>query len=320
MPELLSKPHGGFRFFTGYAVACTILLYDALYRRERGDRISYPGRARKEIERLVDFLVEHQADSGGWRYPYTREVAEKRGFPTADMSVTQYVLLALNTAARGGVKVPASTFERALEFVLGAQQPEGPAVELRLDNPNFEEGGDYGPPTIPVPGARARGWGYTDLSRVYGSMTVGGISCLAILKERLRAADALPRDRVRRIDRAILDGLGWVSHHFDVTQNPRHANWHFYYLYGLERAGSLLGLEHFGEHDWYRTGAEYLIAAQVRNDGPQDGHWPAFSKPGQGVSTYHGPVIQTCFALLFLERGTEPPAEPVRPAVVTGGD
>src|SRR5207248_8189752 len=55
--------------------------------------------------------------------------------------------------------------------------------------------------------------------------------------------------------------------------------------------GMLYDLPTIGDKDWYRWGAEVLVA----NQRPQ-GHWE-----GGG---YHGatPVIDTCLALLFLKR------------------
>lgn len=84
------------------------------------------------------------------------------------------------------------------------------------------------------------------------------------------------------------------------------------YLYGLERAGDLLGLRFFGKHDWYREGAEFLIGAQQAG-----GSWPGVAK---GAPNAHGEteLLRTCFALLFLKRATIPPSVPLGP-VVTGG-
>jgi hypothetical protein len=67
---------------------------------------------------------------------------------------------------------------------------------------------------------------------------------------------------------------------------------HYYYLYGLERAGELTLTLNFGKHDWYKEGAEMILAQQQ-----SDGKW--HSPQGTG-----GPVIDTCFALLFLKRAT----------------
>ena len=95
--------------------------------------------------------------------------------------------------------------------------------------------------------------------------------------------------------RAVHDGLAWLGRHFTVNSNPYRGNndFHYYFLYGLERAGELAGVENFGPHDWYREGAEYLLAQQHK-----DGYWR-----GAG---HDGPLAATSYALLFLTRGTVP--------------
>jgi hypothetical protein len=53
----------------------------------------------------------------------------------------------------------------------------------------------------------------------------------------------------------------------------------------------LAGVDWMGEHDWYGRGAEYLLANQEKS-----GSW-----------SESGPrIVTTCFALLFLKRGTKP--------------
>ncbi len=64
-----------------------------------------------------------------------------------------------------------------------------------------------------------------------------------------------------------------------------------YYLWSLERVGVLYGLPAVGGRDWYRWGAEVLVANQQKR-----GYWTN--------GGYHkaSPTIDTCLALLFLQR------------------
>ena len=62
-------------------------------------------------------------------------------------------------------------------------------------------------------------------------------------------------------------------------------------LVDLERAGVLCGLRKIDGRDWYAEGAAWLVSTQ-----DADGSW----KAGGGA------VHRTCFALLFLRRGTVP--------------
>ena len=88
-----------------------------------------------------------------------------------------------------------------------------------------------------------------------------------------------------------------MSAHFQVGQNfGRGQQWKYYYLYGLERTGRLSGVRFFGDHDWYREGAEELVHDQDKLEG---------SWRGTQYERYK-PVISTSFALLFLAKGRSP--------------
>ena len=95
--------------------------------------------------------------------------------------------------------------------------------------------------------------------------------------------------------------MAWLAHYFSVDENPGSNKWLYYYLYGLERIGALLGVERIGEHPWYLEGAESLLERRE-----QGGSWVQKEREAD-----------TCFALLFLERATAPSSGPraVRGAV-----
>jgi hypothetical protein len=87
-----------------------------------------------------------------------------------------------------------------------------------------------------------------------------------------------------------------MSTHFDINQNINSgANWHYYFLYGLERVGRLSGRRFFGNNDWYREGAALLVKTQDH----LEGFWR-----GQGPE--RDPTITSSFALLFLAKGRAP--------------
>ena len=104
---------------------------------------------------------------------------------------------------------------------------------------------------------------------------------------------------------------------FTVTDNPvvppAPAMWHYYYLYGLERVGSLTGVRWVGKNDWYRLGADHLIGAQTK-----DGGWQSAAMAGKPADNTESEIVQTCFALLFLKRATTPPTVPITPPMLTG--
>jgi hypothetical protein len=64
-----------------------------------------------------------------------------------------------------------------------------------------------------------------------------------------------------------------------------------YFLWSVERVGVLYSLPTIGENDWYRWGAEMLIANQQKR-----GFWNGGGYPGASST------LDTCLALLFLKR------------------
>lgn len=154
------------------------------------------------------------------------------------------------------------------------------------------------------PGMKARGWTYAPPGQprqhrldgiVTGSMVTSGLAGLLVCKSQLEGTSRYEKELKGRINQALRDGAAWLALNFSVTQNPNSDLHHFYFLYGLERAGVLGVLDKLGTHDWYLEGATYLIGAQFQSDG----HWLA----AQGTASE---VPDTCFALLFLARGTVP--------------
>jgi hypothetical protein len=126
-------------------------------------------------------------------------------------------------------------------------------------------------------------------------MTASGLACLFICKAHLEGTEPYEGSLKGPIDQALRDGAAWLAKHWTVAENPGYFLHHYYYLYGLERAGILGLVPAFGEHDWFSEGALQLLSSQK-----EDGSWDA--RPHGTV----GPVCDTCFALLFLAKGTTP--------------
>ncbi len=133
-------------------------------------------------------------------------------------------------------------------------------------------------------------------------MTCAGISSLIISGlRRFQGGEFLQGESIQEcgsggMNRSLQRGIDWLASHFQVGQNFGAGHqWQFYYLYGLERAGRLAGIRFFGQHDWYRLGAEELVHEQD----PRNGSWH-----GQLVET--DPVLASSFALLFLAKGRAP--------------
>jgi hypothetical protein len=252
------------------------------------------------VRDMAQWLARQQQEKGGWGYPQNRE----------DLSNTQYAMLGLRAAKDCGVPIPPMVWLRAVERALALQQQDGEKVLRTLRSPDGK-----GPVYKIDGGDKARGWTYTEASNVAtGSMTTAGIALLAICHDALLAPNRFSgytKPIENQATRAIQDGFTWLDKHFTVERNagPNAPAWHYYYLYGLERAAALAGRDLIGDHDWYVEGARYLVGRQR-----DDGSWHTGFL---GTSEYDAnDALDTAWAVLFLARATRP-GKPIMPPVVT---
>jgi hypothetical protein len=252
------------------------------------------------IAQCGQYLVDTQCQNGQWGYNKTvlpagtihtgsafsgkkttvlKEVKLKppkagSGDPAGDNSHSQYAALGLRACMEANVLVPKETLERALAWWRKSQNPDGAwGYDAEgLINPNDNQG----------PQA------YDSSS--YGSMTVGAVGSICILQHLL--------GKEWKDDPNVAKGLKWLEQNYTVRGNPKKAHDVYYYLYALERMGVLYGTETVGPHEWYPDGAQELL--RMQND---DGGWRRF--PGDTQPTLDD-IARTCFAILFLRRGTEP--------------
>ena len=225
-------------------------------------------RDRARMLAIVHKLEEAQDTSGPYLGWWTYRLSPNaRG---SDHSNTQYAVLGLREAAFAGIPTSRKSWELTRKHWTASQSQDG-------------------------------GWGYgAEGGGSSGAMTVAGIASLVMADSLLPddsdiGPDGLPnccRDEVR--NEALEKGLNWLRGHFAVGHNPA-GNGVLYYLYGLERAGRLSGQRYFGNHDWFREGATYLIRGQGA-----DGRWE-----GTGIGESDS-VVGTSFALLFLSKGMAP--------------
>ena len=220
-----------------------------------------PRGERVRIAKYAKWLVDAQNPrSGGWSY-HPR-------IPTDDPSNSQFALLALHEAERVGVNnIPARTWDKAHQYWLGRQQRTG-------------------------------AWSYNLSGLPTGSMTCAGIASLMITSRHAsREAASIVDGQVQCClpvpdGDAIDRGLRWLGQAFSVQKNPGSNSYYMYYMYALERVGRLTGQRFFGQHDWYRAGADHLV--KIQDD--LDGSW----------RTRGNPLTNTAFALLFLSKGRRP--------------
>ncbi len=335
-------------------------------RKSRDNPCGYPAWAKKVIRSILDWIVENRAKEGTFRYPGdlpSRPAGPAPGGPGGmgampnldgpeDMSNTQYALLALWMGSRCGYRVDHRVLEHVAMRLLALQEKKGPAIVRRPDPEprDAERDSPYAP--FKVPGEtsdtdrdHARGFGYVSGMPATGAMTSAGLSSLVIVKAMLMEMNKLSGAMRTQLDKGIWDAIAWHVVNYDLTQNPPDGPmWHYYYLYGLERAFVIAEKRYCGEHDWYREGAQLLVDAQKKNGqwdpesalsgwgGPRGPGGPGPGGPGGPAGAGGGPpggfrspysmsMHDTCFALLFLKRAAFKPRTPVlrNPSITEGG-
>jgi hypothetical protein len=255
---------------------------------------------------------------GGTPAPMPPQFAELGG----DLSNTQYALLGLRSATEIGIRFSQETWFKAMECMLNRQEKSGPKVRpfpVPAATGSMWEGKKGKEPPKGTrtdetgrPEFESRGWGYAmKMARLesYGAMTTIGVASLVMCKYYLRGYAAFKGDLVDRVNAGIQDGCAWLATNFDIKDNAKWKDPNVeykntapkidgYYMYGIERAGILAGVDFFGEHDWYALGARLLVDQQQA-----DGSWSSemFYEPKAPIST--------CFAILFLKRATHPVIE-----------
>jgi hypothetical protein len=267
-----------------------------------------PEDAKRWVQSLADSLVNSRQEAKGYLWGYPQY--------DVDLSNTQYAFLGLRAARDCGAAVPPALFEQAIRSMLARQEPDGPKVKRTIPATGPGEA-----PYAVDAGDRARGWRYhPEPFPVTGSMTTAAIAVLAISHDALTRPErsSLYDEKLERdLSRSVQDGFSWLDQNWSVDKNPGNGapDWHLYYLYGLERAGTFggRGRDLIGPHDWYLEGAHKLVGMQK-----DDGRWST-GQMGDGKDYRANDFCETAWAILFLKRATRP-FPPIRaPAITPGG-
>ncbi len=214
-----------------------------------------PETHRKWIELCAGQLVDTQT-TGLWAYP-------RKPTMVRDMSNTQYAALGLRSASACGARVGRRVWDDLLNEVISWQCKDG-------------------------------GWPYRRSEKPKGSMTCAALTTILICIERL---DGKGSAIAAKAEGALERGYAWLDRHFAVDKNPspgrepEHYRWTYYYLYSVERLGTLAKKKRFGGRDWYSAGAAQLLKRQSKSNGD----WG---------TAYGETEMNTSFALLFLTRAT----------------
>jgi hypothetical protein len=296
----------------------------------------------KWAREVAGCLAGAQDDEGCWSYMVATNAkpagsgagaaagAKPHGEGSYDHSNTQYALLGLKSAARCGVPIDDGIWKRSLDHFLAAQEKSGPEVPRGTDagaRKPAAKGATRATPLVD----HARGWQYDarpDPRGVYASMTATGVSSIVICRSELLGTRAMTSKLDADSERAVWDGLAWLGTNWKPTKLDLPAGADLpakfrdlvgsgadlYECYGVERAGILAGVDWMGPLDWYGAGADVLVEGQGK-----DGSWNwlggGLVVGDEAASKAANHVVDTCFGLLFLKRGTAP----VRRGAVTQG-
>ncbi len=233
-------------------------------------------------KRLCDY-VDPRVDSAyeaRWRY-----VGER----SYDNSNTQYAVLGLHSANLCGIRISPKYLMGAASHYIRGQDTWGQAWKLPeiLTYQDLERikrnDRNYARNTVKT---LAKGFSYREPDHTSGSMTTAGLAALTIAISDTNSRRWNIRGKIRN---SLNMAYAWLHMNFSVRENPgRGFRWHYYYLYGLERAMELASIARLGDRDWYWEGAIYLLSARK---GRRKG-WPG--------------ITNDCFAVLFLKKAQTP--------------
>ncbi|MFT6713756.1 MAG: hypothetical protein ACJAVJ_001035 [Planctomycetota bacterium] len=234
-----------------YSLGCEMLARAEL---DRGDQ-------KLVLERQTRLMESWSEGTGLYAYP----IHPSGSFLPDDVSNTLFAALAFSGAKRRGIDADPEVWLSMIDGTLQCMERE--------------KAGASGKPPL--------GFSYRPRGTATGSMTTAALSILLMAKQNL--GDDLKGRKEAEVDQAIERGVAWIGKNMTWESDPN-GGWQYFFIYGIERLGSLLETDILGGIPWYDSGAEYLIRVQG-----EKGKWT-----GQQGD------VDTALALLFLNRSTTP--------------
>ncbi len=207
-----------------------------------------------KLQKAVDFIVKSQNEEGGWRYvPLARE---------SDMSIVVCQSLALRAARNIGIRVPKSTVDRAIAYVVASAVVDDPRQQ-RLRMGHYRS--DIGTFRYQI----------EDNSRSTFPLTAAGVTALHGLG--IYSHDL------------IVKGIEFLNAELPEFNRERGESEHYFFWYG--HYYGVQAMYSRGGHDWvnYFTRLRDFL---LRKQDP-DGSWDNPVGPGEAFGT--------AMAVLILE-------------------
>ncbi len=266
-------------------------------------------RYRRELTAVGKYLVKNQRADGAWTY-LTSGTAD--AYPSGDMSMTQYAVMALWTLYQLGYEIPGECIDRISYWLLSVQTPEGAYAYQTTVSDGFKHVSWNGPKLSMSAAGMASVYVCRDLVGFNGSnRKVDEIH--EAFKEKSDDFDSSPlgsyRITVRKeqFNGVQMKGNAWMERNF--TPVTLSTDYFFYYLYALERYAAFKELaenKFLESPPWYNKPAALLLEKQA-----SDGSWAGNI----------GRPIDTAYAVLFLCRSTRRSFEKWKqPNIFDGGN
>jgi prenyltransferase beta subunit len=227
--------HAGTRMYShAFATLFLAEVYGMTHREE----------VRFKLQKAIDFIVKSQNEEGGWRYvPLARE---------SDMSIFVCQSLALRAARNIGVRVPKSTVDRAINYVVASAVVDNPQRSRMRSYRN-----DIGTFRYQI----------EDSSRSTFPLTAAGVTAL-------HGLGIYSHDLIVKGIEFLNAELGDFN-----TRYGEHEHYFFWYghYYGVQAMYSR------GGHDWvnyFTRLREFLLRKQ-----DPDGSWDNQTGPGEAFGT-----------------------------------
>lgn len=220
--------------------------------------ITQKKQVRDKLQDAVGFTVRCQNQTGGWRYvPFITD---------SDMSITVCQVVALRAARNVGIKVPRSTINRALHYVILSANTGSP-------------------------GSTGRGWPrgsflYQPHTQLYNrdsfSLTAAGLTTLfqAGLYDDASLARYVDQNKIDKHPPPSLDAITRYMRRTYRQMPPHHRNHYFYWYgnyYAMQAMYQIGGQQPEVWADWYRMVRDDILKRQVvapgREVNRREGWW-----------------------------------------------
>lgn len=251
----------------------------------------------RELVALRQFLLNNQRKDGSWTY-LTSGTAD--AYPSGDMSMTQYGVMALWTLHQLGHDIPGEAVDRMGRWLVYAQTSEGSYAYQTKMSDDFRQISHESIRLSMSTAGMASVYVCRDLFGFNEKRQTTGAKKKALAAFMEKQTEELSTRSIEgyafkttkeRLEAVQKRGNAWMARNvFPVTQS---VPYFYYYLYAMERYGAFFELsetKQLSSPRWYDRIAEKLLQLQ-----DEQGFWKG---------PLLGEQVDTSYSVLFLVRST----------------